>query len=59
MKDVTVMLKEISHENEDCEKTNILGKGPVTNPKAAVHCSSPSSLDTYQYHMLQTDALDT
>lgn len=40
MKDVTVMLKEISHKNEDCEKTNILGKGPVTNPKAAVHCSS-------------------
>lgn len=40
MKDVTVMLKEIRHENEDCGKTNMLGKGPVTSPKAAVHCSS-------------------
>lgn len=40
MNDVTVMLKEIRHEHLDCEKTNILGKGAMTNPKAAVHCSS-------------------
>lgn len=40
MKDVTVMLKEIRHENnEDIEKPNSLGK-VVSNPKAAVHCSS-------------------
>jgi serine/threonine protein kinase len=40
MKDVTAMLKEIRHENEDFEKPNSLGKGMVSNPKAAVHCSS-------------------
>jgi len=38
MKDVTAMLKEIRHENDDLDKPN---KGMVvTNPKAAVHCSS-------------------
>lgn len=40
MKDVTAMLKEIRHENDDFEKPNFLQKGMVTNPKAAVHCSS-------------------
>ncbi|XP_058786828.1 LRR receptor-like serine/threonine-protein kinase RGI1 [Vicia villosa] len=41
MKDVTAMLKEISHENDDMDKPNLLhNKGMVTNPKAAVHCSS-------------------
>ncbi|KAM7507863.1 hypothetical protein LguiA_018316 [Lonicera macranthoides] len=41
MKDVTVMLKEIRDENEDLENPKkILGKGPLPNPKAAVHCSS-------------------
>ncbi|KAL5776707.1 hypothetical protein ACOSP7_009633 [Xanthoceras sorbifolium] len=39
MKDVTAMLKEIRHENDDFEKPISLGK-VVTNPKAAVHCSS-------------------
>ena len=40
MRDVTAMLKEIRHENEDYEKPNLLGKGIADNPKAAVHCSS-------------------
>lgn len=40
MKDVTAMLKEIRHENEDYEKPNLLGKGIANNPEAAVHCSS-------------------
>ncbi|KAL1309756.1 hypothetical protein AAHE18_17G201000 [Arachis hypogaea] len=40
MKDVTAMLKEIRHENDEFEKPNFLHKGMVTNPKAAVHCSS-------------------
>ena len=41
MKDVTAMLKEIRHENDDFEKPNFLHKSVVTtNPKAAVHCSS-------------------
>lgn len=40
MKDVTAMFKEIMHENDDFHKPNILHKGIVTNPKAAVHCSS-------------------
>lgn len=39
MKDVTAMLKEIRHENDDFEKPNSLSR-VVTNPKAAVHCSS-------------------
>lgn len=39
MKDVTAMLKEIRHENDDLEKPNSLSRA-VTNPKAAVHCSS-------------------
>lgn len=39
MKDVTAMLKEIIHENDDCEKPISLGK-VVTNPNTAVHCSS-------------------
>ncbi|KAH0976735.1 hypothetical protein GBA52_026454 [Prunus armeniaca] len=37
MKDVTAMLKEIRHENEDCEKPDFLGKGDA---KATVHSSS-------------------
>lgn len=40
MKDVAAMLKEIRHENEDCEKPNFLGQGVVTNRKTAVHSSS-------------------
>lgn len=41
MKDVTAMLKEIKHENEEYEKPNLLERGgAITNPKAAVHCSS-------------------
>lgn len=40
MKDVTAMLKEIKQENDDFEKPNFLHKVMVTNPKAAVHCSS-------------------
>ncbi|XWS23586.1 hypothetical protein CRYUN_Cryun28dG0027700 [Craigia yunnanensis] len=40
MRDVTAMLKEIRHENEDYEKPNLLGKGIANSPKAAVHCSS-------------------
>ncbi|KAI9201715.1 hypothetical protein LWI28_027997 [Acer negundo] len=40
MKDITAMLKEIRHhENDDIEKPISLGKA-VTNLKAAVHCSS-------------------
>ncbi|XP_048431889.1 LRR receptor-like serine/threonine-protein kinase RGI2 isoform X2 [Pyrus x bretschneideri] len=40
MKDVTAMLKEIRHENEDCEKPDFLGKGVATNRNATVHSSS-------------------
>ncbi|XP_016435749.2 uncharacterized protein LOC107761968 [Nicotiana tabacum] len=40
MKDVAAMLTEIRHENEDFEKPNHLGKGSVSNPKAAVQCPS-------------------
>jgi hypothetical protein len=42
MKDVTAMLKEIRHGNEDLDKPNMIHKGNmvITNPKAAVHCSS-------------------
>ncbi|KAK8567032.1 hypothetical protein V6N13_110111 [Hibiscus sabdariffa] len=40
MKDVTAMLKEIRHENDDSEKPNLLCKGIANNPKAAVHSSS-------------------
>lgn len=42
MKDVTAMLKEIKHETEEYEKKpNLLETGAaITNPKAAVHCSS-------------------
>ncbi|KAM2080242.1 hypothetical protein ACFX1T_034026 [Malus domestica] len=40
MKDVTAMLKEIQHENEDCEKPDFLGKGVATNRNATVHSSS-------------------
>lgn len=40
MKDVTAMLKEIRHENDDFEKPNSLGRGVVPNPKAAVQCPS-------------------
>ncbi|XP_057503635.1 LRR receptor-like serine/threonine-protein kinase RGI2 isoform X1 [Actinidia eriantha] len=40
MKDVTAMLKEIKHENDEFEKPNSNGKGSLPNPKAAVHCSS-------------------
>lgn len=41
MKDVTVMLKEIKHEeNDDSEKPNFHGKGLVTNTRAAVQCPS-------------------
>lgn len=40
MKDVTAMLKEIKHETEEYEKPNLLERGAITNPKAAVHCSS-------------------
>ncbi|XP_027148192.1 LRR receptor-like serine/threonine-protein kinase RCH1 [Coffea eugenioides] len=40
MKDVTAMLREIRHENEDFEKPNSLQKAMVSNTKAAVHCSS-------------------
>ncbi|CAK9145744.1 unnamed protein product [Ilex paraguariensis] len=40
MKDVTAMLKEIRHENEDFEKQNSYSKGMVANPNAAAHCSS-------------------
>lgn len=42
MKDVTALLTEIRHENEDCEKPNCIGKGVHINPKAAVHSSSLS-----------------
>lgn len=41
MKDVTAMLREIRHDNnEDFEKPNSLSKGMELNPKATVHCSS-------------------
>lgn len=41
MKDVTAMLKEIRLANDDLDKPNVLNKCMVvTNPKAAVHCSS-------------------
>ncbi|KAL6209292.1 hypothetical protein ACLB2K_020234 [Fragaria x ananassa] len=40
MKDVTAMLKEIKHENEDYENPKFLGQGVVTNRKTAVHSSS-------------------
>ncbi|KAL5128419.1 LRR receptor-like serine/threonine-protein kinase RCH1 [Glycine soja] len=42
MKDVTAMLKEIRHESVDFdfEKSHLLHKGAVTNPKAAVQCPS-------------------
>ncbi|PRQ24825.1 putative protein kinase RLK-Pelle-LRR-XI-1 family [Rosa chinensis] len=40
MKDVTAMLNEIKHENEECEKPNFLGQGAVTNRKTAVYSSS-------------------
>lgn len=40
MKDVTMMLKELRQENDDCEKQDSHSKGSVSNPKAAVHCSS-------------------
>lgn len=40
MKDVTAMLKEIRHENEDCEKPDFLRKGVATNRNATVHSSS-------------------
>lgn len=40
MKDVTAMLKEITHENEDFEKPNSHSNAMISHPKAAVHCSS-------------------
>jgi hypothetical protein len=40
MKDVTAMLKEIRHVNEDFEKPNYRGMEATSNPKAAVHSSS-------------------
>nr|AMM42803.1 LRR-RLK [Vernicia fordii] len=40
MKDVTALLKEIKHENEDFEKSHCPSKGDTANPKAAVHSSS-------------------
>ena len=41
MKDVAAMLNEIKHETEEYEKKpNLLERGAITNPKAAVHCSS-------------------
>lgn len=40
MKDVTAMLKEIRHENEEIEKPNYHANGAATNPKATVHSSS-------------------
>ncbi|KAF2291260.1 hypothetical protein GH714_021085 [Hevea brasiliensis] len=40
MKDVTAMLKEIRHQNEDYEKQHCNSKAGSTNPKAAVHSSS-------------------
>lgn len=40
MKDVTAMLKEIRHENEDFKKPNYRGKEATTNQKAAVQSSS-------------------
>ncbi|KAL3504375.1 hypothetical protein ACH5RR_034216 [Cinchona calisaya] len=40
MKDVTAMLREIRHENDDFEKPNSLQNATVSNTKAAVHCSS-------------------
>lgn len=42
MKDVTLMLKEIRHENEEhCQKPSVLGIGIVSSPKEAeLHCSS-------------------
>ncbi|XLS50103.1 hypothetical protein HN51_010780 [Arachis hypogaea] len=64
MKDVTAMLKEIRHENDEFEKPDFLHKGMVTNTKAAVHCSSlsrscqplidsPSSINPYKKVMVQ------
>lgn len=40
MKDVTAMLKEIRHQNEDYENTYCNGKAASTNPKAPLHSSS-------------------
>lgn len=40
MKDVATMLQEIRHEKEDFAKPNLLCKRVMTNPKAAIHCSS-------------------
>ncbi|KAJ6685262.1 LEUCINE-RICH REPEAT RECEPTOR-LIKE PROTEIN KINASE FAMILY PROTEIN-RELATED [Salix purpurea] len=40
MKDVTAMLKEIRHVNEDFEKPKYRGMEATSNPRAAVHSSS-------------------
>ncbi|EXC52018.1 LRR receptor-like serine/threonine-protein kinase RCH1 [Morus notabilis] len=48
MKDVTLMLKEIRHVNEDCQKPNILGNGIVTSSRADLHCSSFSKSPVLQ-----------
>lgn len=49
MKDVTLMLKEIRHENEDCPKKSLLSSATlVTSARAELHCSSFSKSPALQ-----------